>query len=194
MCDTGYSIGQLVADLKDLARGGGEPAVLQGLPGLLRRLQGVKHNWLRPSMCVAPETRGAAGVHLLHEEPDHALAVFVVTWLPGTETPPHDHGTWAAIAGLSGTETQHWWRRLDDGSRPGHAEVERDFRERIGPGTVVVMPTGAIHSLHNDSDGLSVSLHVYGMNVDYAERSQFDPVRRTSAPYRMGGTLAAASA
>lgn len=33
------------------------------------------------------------GVHLLHEEPDHTLAIVAVCWLPGRETRPHDHGT-----------------------------------------------------------------------------------------------------
>ena len=39
-------------------------------------------------------------MHLLHEEPNHDLAVFVLTWLPDRGTMPHNHMTWAVVAGI----------------------------------------------------------------------------------------------
>ena len=193
MCDTGYSIRELVADVKALQGiGASEAQLLEALRERVQRLQRLKHAWLRPSMCVPGPVPGMAGVHRLHEEPDHSLAIFVVTWLPGEETPPHDHATWAVIAGLEGHETQHWWRRLDDGSVPGHAHVERHFSERVDPSAIIAMPSDAIHSLHNDSGALSVTLHIYGVNVDYTGRHQFDPVAGTASPYRFGGTAGGA--
>lgn len=190
MCDTGYSIRAFVADLKALREQSPcEAVMLRGARACARRLQLSRHAWLRASMCVPGAQPGTAGVHLLHEEPDHTLATFVVAWLPGAETPPHDHATWAVIAGLEGRETQHWWKRVDDGSTQGYAEVERFHSEPIDPGGIITMVSGAIHSLHNDSDGPSVSLHVYGMNVDFTDRHRFDPVARTTSSYRMGGTL-----
>jgi len=110
---------------------------------------------------------------------------------PPPVDPPHDHGTWAVIAGLDGHETNHWWKRTDDGSVPGFATVERAGSERIDSGTIISMPPKAIHSLHNDSDAVSVTLHIYGRNVDYTDRCKYDPERHTLAPYRFGGTTAA---
>jgi predicted metal-dependent enzyme (double-stranded beta helix superfamily) len=193
MCDTGYSIRELAADLRELTRKGlDEEAMARAVPDLAKRLVLMKHNWLHPYMCVPNREPGAdAATHRLHEEPDHSLAVFVVTWLPGDETPPHDHGTWAVIAGLDGHETNHWWKRTDDGSIPGFANVERSGHERIDSGTIIAMPGRAIHSLHNDSDAVSVTLHVYGRNVNYTDRHKYDPARHTFAPYRFGGTTAA---
>ena len=192
MCDTGYCLRELVGDLKALRlRGLPEAQLLDEIRSRVKRLQLMKHAWLRPSMCVPGPEPGMAGIFKLHEEPDHSLAIFVVTWLPGEETPPHDHQTWAVIAGLEGRETQHWWRRLDDGSVEGYAEVERHFSERVDEAAIIAMPSDAIHSLHNDSGTVSVTLHVYGINVDYTDRHRFDPRRRTASPYKLGGTSTA---
>ena len=195
MCDTGYSLKRLVEDMKALRDGGADDAAMaERVPELAKRLVLMKHNWLRDHMC-APNAAdpGSAGIYALHEEPDHSLAVFVVTWLPGDETPAHDHGTWAVIAGLEGWETNHWWQRIDDGLIPGYADVRRAGFRRIDAGTIVAMPPEAIHSLHNDSGGKSVTLHIYGVNVDYTRRHKFDPVRHQMAPYRFGGTRNAAT-
>lgn len=191
MCDTGYSIRRLVDDLRDLKKGGKpERAMLDVVPDLAKRLVLAKHAWLRPEMCDPNAVQGdRLGVYPLHEEPDHSLAIFVVSWLPGDETPPHDHGTWAVIAGLEGRETNHWWRRLDDGSVPGYAKVERAGARPIDPASIVAMPGDTIHSLHNDSGAASVTLHLYGRNVDYTDRRKFDPVLNTTAPYKIGARL-----
>jgi predicted metal-dependent enzyme (double-stranded beta helix superfamily) len=194
MCDTGYSVQQLVRDLRDLTREGlDDAAMAAAVPALAKSLVLMKHNWLRSYMCVPGPTPSAAGIYALHEEPDHSLAIFVVTWLPGDETPPHDHGTWAVIAGLDGHETNHWWKRVDDGATPGYAEVTRAGSERIDASTIVTMAGDAIHSLHNDSGAVSVTLHVYGRNVDYTDRHKYDPARHTIAPYKLGVTTRAIS-
>jgi predicted metal-dependent enzyme (double-stranded beta helix superfamily) len=193
MCETGYSIKQLVEDLRGLVRAGRDDAAMaREVPGLARRLVLLKHDWLRPSMCMAG-AGNSAGIHALHEEPDHSLAIFVVTWMPGDETPPHDHGTWAVIAGLDGRETNHWWKRFDDGKAPGYADVRRSGSERIDASTIVAMSGDAIHSLHNDSGAVSTTLHLYGRNVDYTDRRKYDPARHTIAPYKLGGTTRAIS-
>ena len=46
------------------------------------------------------------GLHLLHEEEDHSLPVFLFSWLPGRGTPVHDHKTWGVVVGISGVETE----------------------------------------------------------------------------------------
>jgi predicted metal-dependent enzyme (double-stranded beta helix superfamily) len=190
MCDTGYSIKQLVADLRELKRRAAtEAQMVAAVPDLARRMMLAKHAWLRPSMCQPNAAGEKAGVYTLHEEPDHSLAAFVVTWLPGDETPPHDHATWAVIAGLDGHETNHWWTRTDDRSVPGRAVIRRAGKQRIDATTVIAMRGDAIHSLHNDSGGVSITLHLYGVNVDFTDRYKYDPERHVVAPYRLGGRV-----
>ena len=51
MCDTGYSVRDLVADLRDMkARGADESRMLREAPDLVKRLVLMKHNWLRSYM------------------------------------------------------------------------------------------------------------------------------------------------
>lgn len=123
------------------------------------------------------------GLHLLHEEPDHSLAVFVISWLPGRGVPPHDHGTWAIVAGMVGTETNVFWRRLDDRSRPGYAELVESGRRTFGPGEVVSFLPDDIHSVANEGRDISVSLHLYGRHLNHSGRSRFDPASKRVDPY-----------
>jgi predicted metal-dependent enzyme (double-stranded beta helix superfamily) len=181
----------LVQDLKALRRFSlDDAAMARAVRNVARRMVIAKDAWLHPSMCVAG-SGAAAGIHPLHEEADHSLAIFVVTWMPGEETPPHDHGTWAVIAGLAGRETNHWWKRHDDAAMPHYADVRRAGADRIEPGTIITMGGDAIHSLHNDSGAVSTTLHLYGHNVDFTDRRKYDPAHGTIAPYRLGLNLRA---
>lgn len=173
MCDTGYTVRDLAADLRDLkARGLDEPAMLLEASELVKRLVLMKHNWLRTYMTTPPSAPGSSmSRYVLHEEPDHSLALFVVTSRAGQENAPHDHGTWAVIAGLEGWETQRFWKPV------GNAEVEASAQGRLDASTVVAVPSGAIHSLHNDSPAVAVTLQLYGMNVDFTEHRTYTPRR-----------------
>ena len=159
-----------------------EAAILTRVRPLVARLA-LSRTWLLPRHYEALEDQGN-GVHLLHEEPDHTLAVVAVCWLPGRETLPHNHGTWALVAGVDGPERNVFWRRLDDGTRPGYAKLERIGQKVIRVGDVLAMPTGTIHSVANDTDSITLSLHVYGRHLNYSPRSQFDVDKQTESPRR----------
>jgi hypothetical protein len=51
--------------------------------------------------------------------------------------PPHNHGTWAVVAGVDGLEKNVFWKRVDDGSRPGYAEIVKAGEKVFGAGDVV---------------------------------------------------------
>ncbi|HXF79762.1 MAG TPA: cysteine dioxygenase family protein [Usitatibacter sp.] len=171
MCDTGYTVRDLAADLRDLkTRGLDDASMLREASELVKRLVLMKHNWLRGYMTTLGEGKEAAR-HVLHEEPDHSLALFVITAGPGRESPPHDHGTWAVIAGLEGSETQRLWRRS------GGDEVERADESPIDAATVVTLDSDTIHSMHNDSNAAAVTLQLYGTNVDFTEHRTYTPRR-----------------
>lgn len=173
MCDTGYTVRDLAADLRELkARGLGEPGMLREAPELVKRLILMKHNWLRGYMTTPPADAGSPmSRYVLHEEPDHSLALFVVTSRAGQGSAPHDHGTWAVIAGLEGWETHCFWKRAGDD------EVEPAAEGRVDPATLVTVASDTIHSLHNDSDAVAVTLQLYGMNVDFTEHRNYTPRR-----------------
>ena len=72
---------------------------------------------------------------------------------------------------------------VDDRSRPGYAEVRQVGEKVFGSGDVLVMPAGMIHSVRNESDQVTLSLHVYCKHVNFTKRSQFDPNKRTEPPF-----------
>lgn len=139
-------------------------------------------SWLTEAM-LRPDPGQGFSLFPMHEEPDHTLAVFVLSWLPQRGTPPHDHNTWAVVAGMKGLEKNTFWKRIDDGSRPGHAELEQMGDKVFGPGHVMTMPTGTVHAVVNDSDEVSVSLHIYGKHINHTGRHQFDPQKKTATQY-----------
>ena len=168
-----YNLSDYVADLRRITREtDNEEEIISRVGPLAQRLA-LDKNWLQKKHYETNAEQGF-GAHLLHEEPDHTLAVFVVNWLPGRGAPPHDHGTWAVVAGVEGVERNISYRRLDDGSRPDYAELAVKKEISAGEGELIRMKTGGIHSVQNDTDSLTLSLHTYGKHVNHTNRSQFD--------------------
>jgi predicted metal-dependent enzyme (double-stranded beta helix superfamily) len=178
-----YSISQLVSDLKQVcAQLKDEREILSHVRPLARRAALSKATWLEDRMYRADPAQGF-GVYLLHEEPGHTLPILVVSWLPNRGAPPHDHGTWAVIAGVEGPEKNEFFERTDDRSRPGHAELKKVGEKVCGVGDVVALPRGMIHGVWNETDAVSVSLHIYGKHINYTGRSQFDVEKQTETPF-----------
>ncbi len=168
-----YSLQQYIDDLRRIsAQSETEDEIFEQLEPLAARLVSDP-SWLEPKHFESNEEQGF-GVHLLHEEPDHSLAVFAVNWLPGRGTPPHDHGTWAVVAGIEGIERNVRYGRVDDGSRPDYAELEVKKEFDAAPGEVVCIRNGGIHKVSNETDKLTLSLHTYGRHINHTNRSQFD--------------------
>lgn len=178
-----YTIPELVADLRRItAEAGNEHEILKRVRPLARRAALSRETWLEDRMYEADPEQGF-GVYLLHEEPDHTLAVFAVSWLPNRGTPPHDHGTWAAVAGVEGDEKNVFWERVDDRRRAGYAELRKIGEKLFKVGEVAAMPAGAIHTVWNETDKVTISLHIYGKHINFTGRSQFDPEKKTETQF-----------
>jgi predicted metal-dependent enzyme (double-stranded beta helix superfamily) len=179
----GYSIRDLVSDLRRVvAETTDEREILSRVRPLARRAALSRDSWLEKRFYTADPEQGF-GLHLLHEEPDHTLAVFAVSWLPNRGAPAHDHGTWAVVVGVDGPEKNVFFERMDNRARPGYAELKKVAEKVFGFGDVLAMPTGGLHSIWNESDAVSVSLHIYGKHLNHTGRSQFDPEARTETPF-----------
>jgi predicted metal-dependent enzyme (double-stranded beta helix superfamily) len=177
-----YSIAQLVADIERVCgRFTDDRQIVGALRPIARRAALTKASWLEDRMYETDAEQGF-GVHLLHEKPDHTLAIFAVSWLPNRGTLPHDHGTWAVVAGIEGPEKNEFFERVDDRSRPGHAELRKIGEKVCGVGDVVAMPRGVIHKVWNETDAITLSLHLYGKHINHTARSQFDLERSKEMP------------
>lgn len=177
-----YSILDLVRDLRLItSEVKDERRILQRVRPLARRAALSKDSWLEKRFYSTDLNQGF-GIHLLHEEPDHTLAVFAVSWLPNRGTLVHDHGTWAVVVGVDGPERNVFYERVDDASLPGYAELRVVGEKTFGAGEVLAMPAGGLHSIWNETDAVTVSLHVYGKHLNHTGRSQFDLEKHTVAP------------
>ena len=180
-----YSIARLVADVEQVcAKFKDDREIVVAVRPLARRVALSKKCWLEERLYQANAGQGF-GVHLLHEKPDHTLAIFAVSWLPHRGTPPHDHGTWAVVVGVDGPEKNQFFERTDDGSRPGYAGLKKVGEKVCREGDVLAMHRGVIHSVWNETDAVTVSLHIYGKHINYTGRSQFDLERKTETPFTL---------
>jgi len=78
------------------------------------------------------------------------------------------------VAGVEGVERNIWYKRIDDRSRSGHAELEIKMEKNADAGDLVCMKTGGIHMVRNETDKVTLSLHTYGKHINFTERSQFN--------------------
>ena len=182
MADAAYELSRFVDDLRAIAAETSDPRAIVARVRPFARDLALAGTWLSPRHYEC-DVRQGFGAHLLHEEPDHTLAIFAGAWLPGRGAPPHNHGTWAVVAGVDGPERNTFWTRVDDGSRAGRAEVHRQGDLVLGPGDVVTFLPDSIHSVVNETARVTVSLHIYGKHVNYTKRSQFDPEEGTEKAF-----------
>jgi predicted metal-dependent enzyme (double-stranded beta helix superfamily) len=182
MSEDGYTLDEYVEELRTItAQANDDRAIISKVRPLARRLA-LARTWLKPEHYRCNEEQGF-GVHLLHEESDHTLAVFAVSWLPGRGAPPHNHGTWAVVAGVDGPEENGFWERVDDGTRDGYAEIEKRAAKMFSDGEVVALEPDHIHSVDNRTDAVTLSLHTYGMHINHTGRSRFDVEQNLEIPY-----------
>ena len=182
MSAAGAEILQLASDLRAITSDIDDPGIIVARVRPLVQELARSQTWLAAEHFECDSDQGF-GAHLLHEEPDHTLAIFAGAWLPGRGAPPHNHGTWAVIAGVVGLERNTLWTRIDDGSRQGYAELRRLEDHVLGPGDVMTLQPDTIHSVINEGDSVTVSLHVYGKHVNHTKRSQFDPEHHRERPF-----------
>ena len=162
-----YQVADLVNDVRAAVKQNPTATLLlERLKPLVLRVA-AQPDWVKPEYYECNQSQGF-GLHVLHEEPDHRLWLVAVAWLPRRGAPPHDHGTWAVIAGVDGVEKNILWHRRGGG-------LERSGEERVGPGDVTAFLPNGIHSVVNESERTTLSVHLYGKNVNFTDRSQFDP-------------------
>jgi predicted metal-dependent enzyme (double-stranded beta helix superfamily) len=99
-------------------------------------------------------------LYRLSEDDDHRFALYLNMARPGTDSPVHDHTTWAVIVGIEGEEVNRMYDRTpDDGvKQTGEAVVKR--------GTGVAFGPDDLHSIHIDGAEGAVNFHMYGLGLE----------------------------
>ena len=176
-----YSVEQYVADIRAIAAEESEEAKIgERIKPLATKLAADK-SWFLDKYREIDEEQGFS-LHLLHEEENHELAVFVIAWGAGKGVGAHNHKTWAVVAGIEGQEHETNYQRLDDGSREGYADLKKTKEETLYPGTAVCCSPEDIHSVFNNGEATAVSLHTYGKHLNHTGRSVFDVDAKKETP------------
>jgi predicted metal-dependent enzyme (double-stranded beta helix superfamily) len=93
-----------------------------------------------------PSTEGHKNL-LLYVDPDHDFVINAVVRVPGRTGSVHDHADcWVLYGLLDGTESLERYDRLDDGSKPGHAEIKLSSVTTGSQGKVDLVPPRNIHA------------------------------------------------
>ena len=111
---------------------------------ILERL--VKDPTLKAHSAHWPSTEGRKNL-LFYVDPDYHFVINGVVRVPGRTGSIHDHAdAWVLYGVLDGTESLERFDRVDDGSRPGYAEVKLSSVTTGSQGKVDLVPPRAIHA------------------------------------------------
>nr|WP_095877241.1 cysteine dioxygenase family protein [Streptomyces sp. TLI_235] len=101
--------------------------------------------------------------HLVHAEEDGSFSVVALVWLPGQQTPIHDHVAWCVAGVHRGQESELRYRLVPDGPT-----ARLEFTEAaVSPqGSVAAFaPPGDIHLVRNPGPETALSIHIYGADI-----------------------------
>jgi predicted metal-dependent enzyme (double-stranded beta helix superfamily) len=172
-----YSLQQFIQDLDRITRRHSAPEeIIAEAKPLLARL-------VRNPDCIEPrfKERGAKtyGRYMLHRAP--LFNVTAVVWGPGDGAKAHNHDTWGLVGVLVNKLQETRFRRRDDGSREGFADLEIKSVNTNAAGMVsTLLPPGDdIHEMLNVTQENTVEVHVYGKDLANMQRLQFDVAKKS---------------
>jgi rhodanese-related sulfurtransferase/predicted metal-dependent enzyme (double-stranded beta helix superfamily) len=127
---------------------------------------------------------GRAGtIYHLAEDADGRFALYGSAGVPGKAQPPHNHTTWASIAGVYGDEHNVFYERVDGGETPGEGRLRRIHELTIQRGNACAMLPDDFHTIEVTGESESLHLHLYGKTLE-------ELPDRITFPSSTGGKLA----
>ncbi len=123
------------------------------------------------TLAVPPEFRqpiaGTYARRLLHRDPAGRYTMVVMTWGPGQKTALHDHaGIWCVECVVDGNMEVAQYDLLSESG--DEFRFERRSHVVAGRGSAgCLIPPFEYHTLGNAADSPSVTLHVYGGEMDH---------------------------
>ncbi len=113
-----------------------------------------------------PEPGSSAKLYLLSEDQDGRFPLYLTCALPGGAVRPHNHGTWAVVAGLDGCEENRFFERIEGGNEPGPAKIALSETVQVRDGGSVAMLPDDIHSVATPGDIPRRHFHMYGLSLE----------------------------
>jgi predicted metal-dependent enzyme (double-stranded beta helix superfamily) len=145
---------------------------------LLERL--VKDEGLKAHSARWPSTEGFKNL-LLYVDPQHHFAINAVVRTPGRVGGVHDHAdAWVLYGVLDGSESLERYERIDDGMRPGYAELRLASVTTGTQGKVDLVPPHAIHAEQGGpSRSVAIILRSQRLGEGTVLQRAYDPKAKT---------------
>jgi predicted metal-dependent enzyme (double-stranded beta helix superfamily) len=175
--DSMYSLPQFIADLDRITR-------TQTLPDeIIAEAKPLLAQLVRNPDCIDLRFKQhglkAYGRYMLHRAPQ--FNVTSVVWGPGDKAKAHNHDSWGLVGVLENELQETRFRRRDDGSKAGFADLVITAVNRNVAGMVssLLPPEDDIHEMLNVTEKNTVEIHVYGKDLANMQRLQFDVANKS---------------
>jgi len=159
------AVGELIGRVKAIeAADGVTRASLEKIKSELTAL--ASRTELFPPAHFANPAGRAGTIYHLAEDPDGRFALYGSAGVPGKAQPPHNHTTWASIAGVYGDEHNVFYERADRGEVPGEGRLTKLRELTIRRGNACAMLPDDFHTIEVTSTEESLHLHLYGKTLE----------------------------
>ncbi len=168
-----YTVEQFAADCREILKSDSGPAGRRQVIGKLEIL--LMEDGFVAEHC-GPDAR--VGSNLIYEDAELGFQVLAHVMDKGYDGGPHDHGASWAIYGQAVKHTDMTeWKRTDDRSQEGRADIEIDRTYRLERGQAGIFDNGAIHSIAYPDGARFV--RVTGCDLSSIARGRYNPEKGT---------------
>ncbi|WIM11990.1 rhodanese-like domain-containing protein [Enhydrobacter sp.] len=160
------AVRQLVDQARAIEKDGIGRATLDRLGHLLASLANRAELFPQEEFPLGPD----GGIYRLSEDRDHRFALYASAGGAGKKVPPHNHTTWAIIAGVHGAERNVVYDRLDNGARADMVQLrEAPAREKtLRRGDFICYLPDDFHHIETPAgSGDALHLHFYGLSLEH---------------------------
>ncbi len=181
-----YTVEQLAADVEAIVtREHDHAKIVPAVEPLLTRLlaaQTLPEQYCRPAAERVATEHQDFTVYRLYRGPQDCFNIMVAIWPSGGSSGVHDHaGKWVVEGVYHNKLHTIRYKRQDDKSRPGHADLRESTALDLHPGDVahVLSPNEEIHDFINPTKTPTVSVHIYGGDISQETLNYFNPQAKT---------------
>ncbi|WP_373086309.1 cysteine dioxygenase [Sneathiella sp.] len=162
------AITETVDRIRDCTRGRTiGPEVLDDIKQQLIRLAGETHLFsIEDFPGPEADAKRRSCLYRLSEDDDHGFALYLNVASGAVTAPPHNHTTWAVIAGIEGQEENRFYKKVPDGVKQTGSQV-------VEQGTAVALMPDDIHTIHIKEGAPVLNFHMYGRALEQLDKRNF---------------------